>query len=157
MEILRQGGYLISKIHQLSSRIFARKLKSYHITEINPAQGRILFALWQGDSISIQELSQKTALGKSTLTRMLDRLEETGHILRVFPSNDRRKVLIQLTDGNKKMKTAYEKVSMDMIELFYQGFNNAEIEQFEAYMERIYSNLEKTETQTSKGVFNHDP
>ncbi|SET19306.1 DNA-binding transcriptional regulator, MarR family [Natronincola peptidivorans] len=141
MRKIRQGGYLISKIHQLAGRIFAKKLKEYNITEINPAQGRILFALWQNDNISIQELSKQTALGKSTLTRMLDRLEESGHLLRIYSSTDRRKVLVQLTEENKKMKTAYEKVSLDMTELFYKNFKTVEIEEFEAFLERIFNNL----------------
>ena len=141
MEQVRSGGYLISKIHQLAERIFARKLKDYNIHEINPAQGRILFALWQEDDISIQQLSKKTALSKSTLTRMLDRLEEVGHILRVFPSDDRRKVLIRLTEENKRMKAAYQEVSIDMTKLFYKGFSDDEANEFESYLNRIYTNL----------------
>ncbi len=131
----------MSKIHQLSQRIFARKLKDFSINDINPAQGRILFALWQEDNIPIQQLAQKTALSKSTLTRMLDRLQETGHIQRIFPGDDRRKVLIRLTDENRRMKAAYEEVSADMIQLYYKGFTEEEIDDFENYLKRIYSNL----------------
>lgn len=140
---LRQGGYLVSKVHQLSSRIFSRKLKEHAITEINAAQGRILFSLWQKDNIPIQELAQRTALGKSTLTRMLDKLEESGHIVRIFPSDDRRKILIQLTEENKQMKSAYEEVSEEMLALYYHGFNESEVEQFEGYLTRIFANLSK--------------
>lgn len=61
MKRQRQGGFLITKIHQLAGRIFARKLREYHI-KINPAQGRIMFVLWQNDGISINELAQKTKL-----------------------------------------------------------------------------------------------
>lgn len=131
----------MSKIHQLSQRIFARKLKDFSINNINPAQGRILFALWQEDNIPIQQLAQRTALSKSTLTRMLDRLQQTGHIQRIFPGDDRRKVLIRLTDENKKMKEAYEEVSADMVRLFYKGFTEEEIDDFENYLKRIYLNL----------------
>lgn len=141
MSQLRSGGYLISKIHQLSQRIFARKLKACRIKDINPAQGRIMFALWQEDNIPIQQLANRTALSKSTLTRMLDRLQEMGHIERIFPEDDRRKVLIRLTDENKRMKVAYEEVSADMIGLFYKGFKENEIDEFENYLKRIYSNL----------------
>lgn len=148
---IRQGGFLISKIHQLAGRIFARKLKDHRIREINPAQGRVLFALWQQDTIPIQELAKRTALGKSTLTRMLDRLEETGHIVRVFPEEDRRKILIRLTDENKRMKAAYEKVSADMTGLFYEGFDSQEIELFEAFLQRIFDNLAKAEKHITKG------
>jgi DNA-binding MarR family transcriptional regulator len=121
--------------------IFSKKLKDCDIIEINPAQGRILFPLWQEDKISIQELAQKTALEKSTLTRMLDALEESGQVVRVFSKEDRRKVLIELTESNKKMKSSYEQVSEDMTELFYKGFTNKEIEEFEEYLKRIYENL----------------
>jgi hypothetical protein len=48
----KQGGFLISKIHNLSARIFSKKLKEYEI-EIGPGQGRIIFALWQEDGIPI--------------------------------------------------------------------------------------------------------
>ncbi|TDG00163.1 MarR family winged helix-turn-helix transcriptional regulator [Paenibacillus piri] len=147
MSKLRQGGFLVSKIHQLSGRIFAKKLKDYRITDINPAQGRILFALWQKDDIPIQELAKRTALGKSTLTRMLDKLEETGHLIRIFPDDDRRKVLIRLTEQNKKMKAAYEQVSLSMTELYYEGFQPEEIDEFEAYLERIFNNLSKREAE----------
>ncbi len=141
MAQIRSGGYLMSKIHQLSQRIFGRKLRDFGITDINPAQGRILFALWQEDNIPIQQLAQRTALSKSTLTRMLDRLQKTGHIQRIFPGDDRRKVLIRLTDENKRMKAAYEEVSDDMVRLYYEGFTEEEIDDFEDYLKRIYSNL----------------
>lgn len=152
MAKLRQGGFLISKIHRLSGRIFSKKLKDYNINEINPAQGRVLFALWQEDNIPIQELAKRTALGKSTLTRMLDNLEQSGHLIRVFPSDDRRKILIQLTEDNKKMKVKYEQVSADMTALFYDGFDEQEKEEFEAYLERIFNNLMKHEGEQEETV-----
>ena len=103
MTSLKEGGFLIAKIHQLSGRIFAKKLKRYQINQINPAQGRILFSLWQKDNISINELANKTALGNSTLTSMLDRLERSGYIKRVPSRKDRRKILIQRTEKEIKM------------------------------------------------------
>lgn len=143
MSKLRQGGFMISKIHQLSGRIFAKMLKDHNITEINPAQGRILFVLWQKDNISIQELAKRTSLGNSTLTRMLDNLEQSHHLTRVYPSDDRRKVLIQLMEENKKMKAAYEQVSMNMNAVYYNGFEDREIDEFETYLNRIFGNLVK--------------
>ena len=82
MKDQREGGFLIAKIHQITNRIFKQMLKEYGIKELNPGQGRILFALWQNDNISIRELSLKTQLTKSTLTTMLDRLENAGFLNR---------------------------------------------------------------------------
>jgi DNA-binding MarR family transcriptional regulator len=140
MKLQHEGGFLIAKIHQLSGRIFAKKLKEYDI-EINPAQGRIMFVLWREDEIPIHELARKTSLGKSTLTSMLDRLEEMGFIIRVPTKQDRRKILIKRTEKDKSFQELYIQVSQDMTTLYYNGFNASEIDQFEAYLRRIFNNL----------------
>ena len=93
----RKAGFLIAKIHQISGRILSKKLKEYGITELNPSQGRIMFVLWQNDGISINQLAKKTALGKSTLTSMLDRLENSDYLKRIASKDDRRKIIIKRT------------------------------------------------------------
>jgi MarR family transcriptional regulator, organic hydroperoxide resistance regulator len=145
----RAGGFLIAKVHQLAGRIFARKLKAYQIEEINPAQGRILFVLWENDGIPINELAQKTSLGKSTLTSMLDRLEAAGHLVRSPCPEDRRKILIYRTEQNKRLQTLYTQVSQEMIDLFYTGFTDTEIDVFEQALQRILQNLEQVEQKGS--------
>ncbi|WP_238884031.1 MarR family winged helix-turn-helix transcriptional regulator [Clostridium sp. YIM B02551] len=146
----KQGGFLISKIHQLSGRIFTKKLKNYDFYDINSAQGRIIFVLWQNDGISIQELAKKTALEKSTLTRMLERLEGSGYINRIPSKDDRRKIIVTLTNKNEKLKDYYEQVSNEMLNLFYKGFTEQDIDIFEAYLTKIYSNLLNFEESLSK-------
>ena len=143
MKRQRSGGFLISKIHRLSGRIFTRLLKKYNLDEINRAQGRIMFPLWKEDGISINELSQKTALSKTSLTSMLDRLEKAGHIKRVHSKEDRRKILIYLTEKNRTLSNKYSEVSNEMSNLFYEGFDSEEMDEFENYLERILDNLQK--------------
>src|SRR4030042_4081573 len=134
------GGFLIAKIRYLSGRIFTKILKDYKI-EINPAQGRIMFVLWRNEGISIQELAKETSLSKSTLTSMLDRLEEMGYIKRVASKIDRRKILIELSEKDRSLHNQYTQVSQKMNGIYYKGFNNEEIEVFENYLSRIFTNL----------------
>ncbi|MHA2305863.1 MAG: MarR family winged helix-turn-helix transcriptional regulator [Candidatus Hodarchaeales archaeon] len=141
MKEQRTGGFLIAKIHQLGGRIFTKKLKQYKLTEINPAQGRIMFPLWQKDEISIQELSKTTLLVKSTLTTMLDRLEDEGYLKRIPSKKDRRKTLIKLTEKNLELKEKYVQVSSEMNQLFYHGLTEQEKDEFDRYLERILENL----------------
>ena len=98
-----KSGFLMAKIHQLGGRIFNRKLSEHHI-EINKAQGRIMFVLWQADGIPIARLARETSLGKSTLTSMLDRLEESGYISRQPSPSDRRQILIYRTQKDKSFQ-----------------------------------------------------
>ena len=130
----------MAKIRQVSERIFLRRLKDYGI-EINPAQGRIMFALWQKDGTAINELVQKTKLEKSTMTSMLDRLEEMGYVKRRRSRQDRRKILIYRTKKDKAMENKYVEVSQGMTELYYEGFSAGEINRFEQDLKRILDNL----------------
>ncbi|MFX1314620.1 MAG: MarR family winged helix-turn-helix transcriptional regulator [Promethearchaeota archaeon] len=137
----RKGGFLISKIHQLSQRIFAKILKEHNLEEFNPAQGRIMFTLWQKDNIPIHELVENTLYSKSTLTSMLDNLEKAGFIERVPSKDDRREILIALTDKDRELQDKYVNVSRKMRNLYYHEFNEKEIDDFENYLERILENL----------------
>lgn len=139
-----EGGFLVSKIHQLSGRIFNRLLREQGI-DFNSAQGRILFVLWDKDRIPIKELSERTQLSKSTLTSMLDRLEGTGHIVREPSGEDRRVILVKLTEENRRQKDRYDQVSREMTELYYDGFTREEVEMFEGYLRRVLVNLQKRE------------
>ena len=138
-----KGGFLISRIKQTGTRIFDRMLVDSGIDAFNGAQGRILYVLWQNDAISISSLSAQTSLANTTLTSMLDRMEEAGLIVRNSDPKDRRNKLISLTDKAKALRNDYERISQHMSELYYVGFTDEEIEQFESYLQRVLTNLEK--------------
>jgi len=140
-----QGGFLISQIKQISGRIFDKLLVNAGIEAFNGAQGRILYVLWQEDSIPIVELSRKTGLAKTTLTSMLDRMEEGSLIMRGFDKADRRQIRISLTKKAHELKDEYERVSDEMNEIYYNGFTLAEIMDFENTLRRILTNLNKKE------------
>ena len=137
----------MAKIRQVGGRISDRIMKKYDI-EINSAQGRIMFALWQKDNISINELAKKTQLKKSTLTSMLDRLEKMGYIRRQRSKTDRRKILIKRTKKDLTMEKKYVDVSKKMTKLFYKGFSMSDINRFEKDLEHILNNLIEFETNT---------
>ena len=138
-----KGGFLISRIKQLGTRIFDRMLAESGIDSFNGAQGRILYVLWQNDSISISSLSAQTSLANATLTAMLDRMEKIGLIVRKSDPKDRRNRLIGLTEKAKSLQGDYIRISERMTEIYYTGFTEAEIMQFESYLQRVLNNLEK--------------
>ena len=136
----RESGLLIAKIHQITNRIFNKMLKDYGLDELNSGQGRILFTLWQRDNIPIRELSIKTQLAKSTLTTMLDRLENKGFLSR-GKGKDRRENIVKLSDKSKKFKEDYVKISEEMTEVFYGNLTEGDRDIFEDYLRKILDNL----------------
>lgn len=143
-----KGGFLISRIKQVSGRLFDRMLAEADVDAFNGAQGRILYVLWQGDGLTISQISAQTSLANTTLTSMLDRMEQSELIVRTPSPSDRRALHIYLTDKARALQQDYDRISQRMNELYYLGFTESEILQFECYLTRILSNLQ--------GGFDHE-
>ncbi|MEO1770157.1 MarR family transcriptional regulator [Enterococcus sp. AZ163] len=131
----------MTQITQISGRIFEKMLTNAGVEEFNGAQGRILYVLWQEDDISIVELSRKTSLAKTTLTSMLERMEQANLIKRVSDQMDKRKIRISLTDTARKLNDEYNKISQEMNDVYYADFSEAEVRAFEKDLQKILSNL----------------
>jgi len=57
--------------------------------------------------LRMNELAERILYSKSGFTRVVDRMEEAGLVRRVHPDNDRRSILVNLTDeGRKKLEHA---------------------------------------------------
>lgn len=138
-----QAGFLISQIKQVGGRVFDKILQRENVSEFNGAQGKILYVLWQHDSISIIELSRLTGLANTTLTSMLDRMEASGLLCRLPDPKDRRKNLIALTERAKLLKDSYDKVSAEMHEIYFKNFSTEEITEFEDLLRRVLDNVKK--------------
>lgn len=144
MKQQRQAGFLMAKIRQVGERIFERMLNDEGI-EINTAQGRIMFALWQKDAIAINELAQKTQLKKSTLTSMIDRLETMGYIRRQRSQKDRRVITIHRTQKDRDLESKYVELSQKLTKIYYHDFKDDQIDQFETALKKILNNLSNHE------------
>jgi DNA-binding MarR family transcriptional regulator len=140
-----RGGFLISQLNQIQGRIFEKLLKKHGIDDFNGPQGRILFVLWQNDDLPISEVGSKTSLSKSTLTSMLDRMEQQGHIKRNYDPHDRRLIRITLTQKAKALHQQYIEVSAEMNHIFYQGFSDEKVVVFEKILAEILDNLKQYE------------
>ena len=146
----RKIGIQITLIKQHLGRLLDKMLTEQGIHEFNGPQGRILYVLWNHDFISIQELAKGTGLANTTLTSMLDRMEQKQLIRRTPDSNDRRKHLIALTPKARSLEKEYRAVTAQMTELTYQGFTIREITQLEEYLERVLDNVRNAEINQKK-------
>lgn len=136
------GGFLISQIKQLQGRVFEKMLKESEVDAFNGAQGRILYVLWEYERLTISEIGRLTSLAKTTLTSMLDRMEESGLVERIPDTQNRRQIFISITGKAKEYRDDYDRVSDRMNTLFYKGFSETEAAEFEVKLKRIIENLE---------------
>ncbi len=137
------GGSLISRIHKLTNRRINQLLKQNRIEAFNNAQGTIMYALWEKDSLSIREISNITCLAMSSLTTMLERMREKGLIIMRENPDDRRSQLVSLTNKARDLGPSFESITAAMFEDYYRGFTEDEVILFEHMLERVLNNLEE--------------
>ena len=140
-----KGGTLLSQVHQVCGRVWNKILRQNDMADLEGARGRIIFALWGNDGVPIKTLCEKTSLDKSTLTGIIDRLERDGYIERKPSETDKRYTLISLTGKEQEFAKNVQKVSDQMNEIFYKGFTDEEITQFDKMLARILENCKEAE------------
>ena len=144
------SGFYISRIKQINTRLLNKFLAQKNITAFNGEQGRILHVLWENDGISNQELSKKSGLAMSSLTTMLERMEEKNLLTRKGCPKDKRKCLLFLTDYATSLKKEYDEISEKMTKISFEGISEVERLAFEKTLENVLHNLEKAEKEFSK-------
>lgn len=142
--------FYISRIKQINTRLLNKLLAQKNITAFNGEQGRILHVLWENDGISNQELSKRSGLAMSSLTTMLERMEEKNLLTRKGCPKDKRKCLLFLTEYANSLKKEYDEISDKMTKLSFEGISEDERLAFEKTLENILHNLEKAEQEFSK-------
>lgn len=78
---------------------------------------------------------------------MIKKLEEQN-LVTVSPcGEDKRKKYLVLTELGESQKEVGHRVSQKLDTIFYKGFTEEEIRQFEAFQERILANLKEEENE----------
>ena len=103
----RETGTVV-EIHRLVDLV-AKKLtrlqrQQIGSVELTPAQHSVLSLLWQKDGRQLNELSSVCCCSPSTITGVVDTLEKKGLVTRQSNPQDRRSLLLRLTDAGRAME-----------------------------------------------------
>ena len=88
--------------------------------------------------VRMNELAERILYSKSGFTRVVDRMEEAGLVRRVRPENDRRSILVVLTDaGRETMESARRRHRDAIARHFSQHLSDTEIKALARAFEKI--------------------
>jgi DNA-binding MarR family transcriptional regulator len=135
------GGTLISQVKQLQDRAFNKILKEEGIYEFNGQQGRILFALWKNEKLSLIELSRKTSLAKTTLSAMVERMKNEGLLIVEGSKEDKRSLVIYLSDKTLSLEGKINRATKKISDIFYKDFSEEEANELDRLLGKVKENL----------------
>lgn len=116
VEVSKSVGFLLAKAYQRACSLFKERFGDYGIT---PQQFALLRFLWEEDGITQVELSNRSQIDRTTIGGLIDRLEQSGLLMRMPHPEDRRAYRILLTDQGrffeKELAPLAEDVHSDII------------------------------------------
>lgn len=92
---------LLTRVQQVVSQKYKVILSDYALT---PVQYITLKCLWEFGSLSPGQLAEATFTDRSSMTGVLDKLENQGYVKRVPDPYDRRSIKICLTESGEELK-----------------------------------------------------
>jgi len=95
-------------------------------------------------------LATRTDLSSGAMTNRLDRLEKAGLVSRLPDPDDRRGVIIELTDEGEKRWVATARVQAAYENLIGKALSKREKEQLNSLLRRLMVVFERSETGDSK-------
>ena len=146
---MKDSHLVAHHIRLLNGRIFQKLLNRDPEALYRSEQGKILAVLWNSETgcATATDIALATGLANNTLTTMIKKLEEKD-LVTVSPCGlDKRKKYLVLTDLGWSQQEVSDRVSRELDAIYYKGFSDKEIEQFEDFQERILANLKEKENE----------
>ena len=119
---------------------FKRELSGLDVT---PIQYATLKCLWEQDGQMPSQLAETLNLDSSTVTGILGRLEDKKLIHRSFRVDDRRKVIVNLTEEGKALEGPVNDIIERLNQEVTSGLKAEELELFHHHLQVISDNAAK--------------
>ena len=135
---------LAALIRERANARISEALAGFGVTDILPAHGAVLRALFQRGSMPMSALASAIGRKKNTVTSLINTLEALGYCRREAHGQDARVQLVALTDKGEAMRDIQAKVSAELLHRVWAGIPEREgracIETLRAVLRNLESN-----------------
>jgi DNA-binding MarR family transcriptional regulator len=130
-------GYLVKQAQNALHRTIDGKMAALDLTAM---QWRPLMLIAHGKARTAAELSRWHGVETSTMTRMLDRLQAKGLLVRKRCEKDRRIIYLELTEEGNRLMAEVPYLIAESFNQHLSGFNQQEVETLISLLRRVTDN-----------------
>ncbi|MFE7777537.1 MarR family winged helix-turn-helix transcriptional regulator [Streptomyces sp. NPDC057445] len=125
----------VARLHRIAAGKALRQAGLY------AGQETVMMRLWQSGPVRQSDLIRMCELDPSTITKMLQRLEQSGHVRRCPDPADRRAVLVEATEDSCALYTDVTRTWGELEEHTLAGLDPAERAELGRLLARVEQNL----------------
>jgi DNA-binding MarR family transcriptional regulator len=113
----------------------------YEALGLYRGQPRMLRVLWDQEGLTHTELSRQLQVQPATITKMLQRMEKAGFVVRRHDPDDQRVSRVYLTQAGRAVRDDVQQVWRRLEEEAFAGFTEEESVLLRQFFLRIRANL----------------
>lgn len=132
---------LVVLVHQFGRQHFTRAHALFEEIGIYRGQPPILHKLWENEGLKQQDLVKMLHLAPATVTKILQRMEQSGLIDRRADPDDQRVTRVFLTEAGREIQNSIQERERQMSVEMVEGFSPEEITQLYNFLTRMRDNL----------------
>jgi DNA-binding MarR family transcriptional regulator len=130
-------GYLIKRVRAAMSNAVDRELVQF---DISHEQLTILMLIQKKGGATAAELSREISCDTSSMTRMIDRLEAKGMVIRSRSEDDRRVIWIAITESGLALANRLPELLVRITNRTLAGFTRDEVDVLKSLLRRMVEN-----------------
>lgn len=113
------------------------------VTGLVPSHGDILFALFQEEPASMQQLAEACGRDPSTVTALVKKLTAQGYVKVERCPHDGRSRWVTLTDAGRALQPKFQRISARLNEAQSAGVSAAEMEEVQRVLGIIQNSFKE--------------
>jgi len=136
-DVSRSSDYIcfkLGKVFRNVQRYYENHLLKFGLT---PVQFFVINTLSKRDGMKFKDLANSLAIEGPTLTGLLDRMERSGFLERRGDPEDRRSVLVYLTDKGRQVGPEVSKMAQSLDQNLRIQFSPEEFDLFLKILDRV--------------------
>ncbi|MGF9712381.1 MarR family transcriptional regulator [Paenibacillus naphthalenovorans] len=133
--------YISIFIHQTDLTLTSYIKKQLAPYNLAPEQNLVMMLLWEKDGLTQNEIAELLVKDKTNVARMLFNLEQKGFIRRACPKNDRRSLIVYLTEEGKQLGNHIIPLTEKFNELVKNEITNEELKELKRILTKISHNV----------------
>lgn len=131
--------YLLNRAGLRIGLMFSRDIEPYDVTL---PMWRVMIELWHNGDHRLGELSERTSIDLSTLSRLLMAMQRKHLIVRRRSGLDGRALSLTLTERGLELTEQIAPLALHYEDVAMGGLSEGEVKQLKQLLKKVYLNLE---------------
>jgi DNA-binding MarR family transcriptional regulator len=138
MQLEQCVNFVLTKAQQSVHQLFKAELAPYGVT---PGQYAVLKCLWDENGQTAKQLAERLFLDGSTVTGVLDRMEQKGLIVKQADPRDRRALQVKLTEKGRGLEEPLTRVIEEANQKALRNLDEAHARELKQLLQTISPGL----------------